>query len=190
MRILIADDHGIVRSGLRKLIESEDGLEVVAEAADGIEARDLALRELPDLAILDVKMPVMDGIEAARVLTEERRCAVVLLTAFSQRELIEQARDAGVMAYVVKPFQRSDLVPAIEIALGRFKEVSALVGKAADLEERLEIRKLVDRAKGRLIDEHHLSEEDAFGFLQKTAMNERRTIKDVCNDVVAGTLAP
>jgi AmiR/NasT family two-component response regulator len=188
-RVVIAEDEAIIRMDLREILE-EEGYDVVGECGNGEDAVALVGELDPDLAILDVKMPVMDGIEAARVLTEERRCAVVLLTAFSQRELIEQARDAGVMAYVVKPFQRSDLVPAIEIALGRFKEVSALVGKAADLEERLEIRKLVDRAKGRLIDEHQLSEQDAFAFLQKTAMNERRTIKDVCVDVVAGTLAP
>jgi response regulator NasT len=188
-RVVIAEDEAIIRMDLREILE-EDGYRVVGECGNGEDALALVSELQPDLAILDVKMPVMDGITAARLLTEERRCAVVLLTAFSQRDLIQQARDAGVMAYVVKPFQRSDLVPAIEIALGRFAEVSDLAGKAAELEEALEVRKLVDRAKGKLIDGHGLSEHDAFGFIQRTAMNERRTIKEVCSDVIAGSLTP
>jgi two-component system, response regulator PdtaR len=188
-RVVIAEDEAIIRMDLREILE-EDGYEVIGECGNGEDAIALVGELAPDLAILDVKMPVMDGITAARVLTEERRCAVVLLTAFSQRDLIAEARDAGVMAYVVKPFQRSDLVPAIEIALGRFEEVRELAGKAAELEEALEVRKLIDRAKGRLTDGHGLSEQDAFAFIQRTAMNERRTIKDVSADVIAGAITP
>ncbi|HKY15344.1 MAG TPA: response regulator [Microthrixaceae bacterium] len=188
-RIVIAEDEAIIRMDLREILE-EDGYEVVGECGNGEDAIALVIELAPDVAILDVKMPVMDGIEAAKVLTDERRCAVVLLTAFSQRELIEAARDAGVMAYVVKPFERSDLIPAIEVAIGRFSELSGLAGRASELEERLEVRKLVDRAKGRLIDGHGMSEQDAFAFLQRTAMNQRRTIKEVCGDVIDGSLVP
>ena len=188
-RIVIAEDEAIIRMDLREILE-EEGYEVIGECGNGEDAIALVTELAPDVAILDVKMPVMDGIEAAKVLTDERRCAVVLLTAFSQRELIEAARDAGVMAYVVKPFERSDLIPAIEVALGRFSELSDLAGRASELEERLEVRKLVDRAKGRLIDGHGMSEQDAFAFLQRTAMNQRRTIKEVCAEVIDGTLVP
>ena len=188
-RIVIAEDEAIIRMDLREILE-EDGYEVVGECGNGEDAIALVSELAPDVAILDVKMPVMDGIEAAKVLTDERRCAVVLLTALSQRELIEAARDAGVMAYVVKPFERSDLIPAIEVALGRFSELSELAGRASELEERLEVRKLVDRAKGRLIDGHGMTEQDAFAFLQRTAMNQRRTIKEVCSDVIDGSLVP
>lgn len=188
-RIVIAEDEAIIRMDLVETL-TEEGYEVVGEAGDGDAAVDLVHLLEPDVAILDVKMPGRDGISAARQLTEERACAVVLLTAFSQRELIEQARDAGVMAYVVKPFERSDLVPAIEIALGRFAEVSRLANEADVLAEKLEVRKLIDRAKGRLIDRHGMTEGDAFSFLQKTAMNQRRTIRAVCDAVLAGELTP
>jgi response regulator NasT len=188
-RIVIAEDEAIIRMDLVETL-TEEGYEVVGEAGDGDAAVELVHLLEPDVAILDVKMPGRDGISAARQLTEERACAVVLLTAFSQRELIEQARDAGVMAYVVKPFERSDLVPAIEIALGRFAEVSRLANEADALAEKLEVRKLIDRAKGRLIDGHGMTEGDAFSFLQKTAMNQRRTIRAVCDAVLAGELTP
>jgi len=188
-RVVIAEDEAIIRMDLRETLV-EEGYEVVGECGDGDEAVELVHLLEPDLAILDVKMPGRDGISAARQLTEERACAVVLLTAFSQRELIEEARDAGVMAYVVKPFDPSDLVPAIEIALGRFAEVSRLAADNAGLTEKLEVRKLIDRAKGRLIDAHGLSEADAFSFLQKTAMNDRRTMRSVCEAVLADELSP
>ena len=190
MRVLIADDHGIVRSGLRKLLESEDGIEVVAEAGDGVEACDRAVEFQPDLAILDVKMPGLDGITAAGEIASERLCAVVLLTAFSQRKLVESARDAGVMAYLVKPFQREELVPAIELAVGRFSELVALSRHAASMEEQLEVRKLTDRAKARLIADHEMSEELAFKFLQRASMDRRIPVRQVAEAVLAGELTP
>jgi response regulator NasT len=144
----------------------------------------------PDLVILDIKMPGMDGLTAARHIAGERLAAVLILTAFSQHDLVEQARDAGALAYLVKPFQKSDLIPAIEMALGRHEQLVALEQENADLAERLEARKLTDRAKGRLMDEHGLSESDAWRFLQRTAMNTRRTIAAVASDVIAGTLGP
>ncbi|MCC6225682.1 MAG: response regulator [Microthrixaceae bacterium] len=188
-RVVLAEDEAIIRMDLREIL-AEEGYEVVGECGSGDEAIELVRLLEPDIAILDVKMPGLDGISAARRLTEERACAVVLLTAFSQRELIEEARDAGVMAYVVKPFESSDLVPAIEIALGRFAETSRLAAENEGLADKLEVRKLIDRAKGRLIDGHGMSEADAFSFLQKTAMNERRTMRDICEAVVAGELSP
>ena len=186
-RIVIAEDEAIIRMDLAETL-AEDGYEVVGQCGNGDEAIELVHLLQPDVAILDVKMPGRDGISAARQLTEERACAVVLLTAFSQRELIEEARDAGVMAYVVKPFERSDLVPAIEIAIGRFDDAARLADDVSVLTEKLEIRKLIDRAKGRLIDEQGLSESAAFSFLQRTAMNERRPMRAVCESVVAGEL--
>jgi two-component system, response regulator PdtaR len=135
-------------------------------------------------------MPGMDGLDAARAITAEWLCAVLILTAFSQREFIEQARDAGALAYLVKPFQKSDLVPAIELAIGRFREYKALTGEVHDLEEQLEARKLIDRAKGLLMDKHQLREADAFAFLQKRAMNERSTMRAVAERVIAGELEP
>lgn len=188
-RVVIAEDEAIIRMDLREIL-AEEGYDVVGECGSGEEAIELVRLLEPDVAILDVKMPGLDGISAARRLTDERACAVVLLTAFSQRELIEEARDAGVMAYVVKPFEPSDLVPAIEIALGRFAEVSRLAAENVGLADKLEVRKLIDRAKGRLIDEFAMSEADAFSFLQKTAMNDRRTMRDICQAVLAGDLSP
>lgn len=189
VRVLIAEDEAIIRMDLAETLV-EAGYEVVGECGRGDEVFDLVAATTPDLAILDVKMPGLDGISAARALTEERACAVVLLTAFSQRELIAQARDAGVMAYLVKPFQRADLEPAIEIALGRFRELSALAADAATLRERLDTRKVVDRAKGVLMDQHGLGEADAYSFLQHQAMDHRRPMRDVADDVLAGTLTP
>lgn len=189
VRVVIAEDEAIIRMDLAETLV-EAGYEVVGECGRGDEVLDLVAATTPDLAILDVKMPGLDGISAARALTEERACAVVLLTAFSQRELIAQARDAGVMAYLVKPFQRADLEPAIEIALGRFRELSALAADAATLRERLDTRKVVDRAKGVLMDQHGLGEADAYSFLQHQAMDHRRPMRDVADDVLAGTLTP
>ncbi|MEY2966290.1 MAG: hypothetical protein RLY50_340, partial [Actinomycetota bacterium] len=144
----------------------------------------------PDLAILDIKMPGMDGIEAARLITADRICGVLVLTAFSQREIIEEARDAGALAYLVKPFQKSDLIPAIEVAIGRFNELRALNGEIDALGEQLETRKILDRAKGVLIDSHSMSEADAYGWIQRAAMNQRSTMKAVAEKIVDGSLRP
>jgi response regulator NasT len=144
----------------------------------------------PDLVILDVKMPGMDGIEAARRITSEGICAVLMLTAFSQREIVEQARDAGAVAYLVKPFQKVELVPAIELATARYAETKALVSEVSELTERLEVRKLLDRAKGLLIDAHGMKESDAFSFIQKSAMTQRTTMRAIAESILKGELVP
>jgi response regulator NasT len=186
-RVVIAEDEAIIRLDLKETLE-EEGYEVVAETTRGDEAVELVKQHEPDLAILDIKMPGLDGLSAAREIAGERRAAVLILTAFSQRDLIEQARDAGALAYLVKPFQRSELVPALEVALGRFNEIRALHDQASSLEEQLDTRKIVDRAKGQLMDRHRLAEADAFGFIQKTAMRRRQTMKQVAEAVIAGEL--
>src|SRR5216117_1137067 len=168
----------------------EEGYEVAGEAADGQKALELAEKLRPDLLILDVKMPVLDGISAAEQIAAKHIAPVVILTAFSQRELVERARDAGAMAYLVKPFTKADLVPAIEIAVSRFQELSALGAEVGTLRERLEVRKLLDRAKGRLQSERGLSEPEAFRWIQKTSMNRRVTMRAVAEDVLAGDLPP
>ena len=168
-RVVIAEDEAIIRLDLKETLE-EEGYVVVGETGRGDEAVALVKEHEPDVAILDIKMPGLDGLSAASEITSERLAAVLILTAFSQRDLIEQARDAGALAYLVKPFQRSELVPAIEVAIGRFREMKALHEQATHLEDQLETRKVVDRAKGRLMDGHGLSEQDAFNFIQKTAM--------------------
>ncbi|HKA03064.1 MAG TPA: response regulator [Acidimicrobiales bacterium] len=188
-RVLIAEDEAIIRLDLRETLE-EEGYEIVAETGRGDEAVELARSMRPDLAILDIKMPGIDGLEAARTITNERLCGVLVLTAFSQRDFIEQARDAGALAYLVKPFQKSDLVPAIELAIARFKELSALADEVKGLEEQLETRKVVDRAKGILMDRHGMSEQDAFSFIQKRAMTDRTKMKTIAERVVAGALTP
>ena len=152
-RVVIAEDEAIIRLDLKETLE-EEGYEVVGETGRGDEAVELVKEHEPDIAILDIKMPGLDGLSAAREIAGERRAAVLILTAFSQRDLIEQARDAGALAYLVKPFQRSELVPALEVALGRFREMQALHDQAESLEEQLETRKVVDRAKGQLMDDH------------------------------------
>ena len=187
--VVIAEDEAIIRMDLREILE-EEGYEVVAEAARGDQVGELVERHRPDVVVLDVKMPGLDGVSVARELIAHRRCAVVLLTAFSQRELIAEARDAGVMSYVVKPFEASDLVPAIEMALGRFAEVAGLEAQRDDLAARLESRKLLDRAKGILLDRHGLTEHDAFRFLQRSAMDRRTTMDRVCEAVISGALHP
>jgi len=159
-------------------------------AGSGQEALALAERENPDLVFLDIKMPGMDGLSAAREIAGERRAAVLILTAFSQRDLIERARDAGALAYLVKPFQRNELIPAVEVALGRFQEMKALQDENLSLAEQLETRKLVDRAKGKLMDNYDQSEAEAFRFLQKTAMDTRSRLQDVAQDVIDGNLKP
>jgi len=188
-RLVIAEDEAIIRMDLREVLV-EDGYDVVGECGRGDEAVRMVRELRPDLAILDVKMPGQDGISAARELAPERICPVVLLTAFSDRELIEEARDAGVMAYLVKPFQREDLVPAIEVALGRFRELADWADRSELLAEQLEVRKLADRAKALLMRDHGLDEDAAFRFLQRTAMDQRRPLKEIAAAVLAGELVP
>lgn len=186
-RVLIAEDDAIIRLDLREMLQ-EEGFEVL-EAGDGAAAIELARAERPDLILLDVKMPVMDGLTAARQLSEERIAPIVILTAYSQRELVEQAAQAGAMAYLIKPFQKHDLLPAIEIARGRYDQIAALENEVGDLAERLEARKVIDRAKGRLMDERSLTEADAFRILQRAAMSRRVPMRDVAQMVLDGTLA-
>jgi two-component system, response regulator PdtaR len=188
-RVVIAEDEAIIRLDLKETLE-EEGYQVVGETGRGDEAIELVRTQRPDVAILDVKMPGLDGLSAAREISGERLAAVLILTAFSQRDLIEQARDAGALAYLVKPYQRSELIPAVEVAIGRFREIKALHEQAASLEEQLETRKVVDRAKGRLMDHHHLSEQDAFSFIQRTAMTERLTMRAVARQIIDGDLVP
>jgi len=188
-RVVIAEDEAIIRLDLKETLE-EEGYEVVGETGRGDEAVALVRELQPEIAILDIKMPGIDGLTAARQITADQLCAVLVLTAFSQRDLIEQARDSGALAYLVKPFQRSDLVPAIELAVGRFRELRALTEQTKSLEEQLETRKVVDRAKGILMDAHGLTEADAFAFVQKTAMRERTTMRAVADGLIDGTLKP
>jgi response regulator NasT len=189
VRVVIAEDEAIIRLDLKEILE-EEGYDVVGETGRGDQAIELVRDLKPELAILDIKMPGMDGLTAAREIASDRLAAVLILTAFSQHDLVEQAREAGALAYLVKPFQKSDLMPAIEMALGRFEQIVALEHENADLAERLEARKMIDRAKGRLMDEHGLSESDSWRFLQKTALDSRRKIHDVAGDVVNGALTP
>ena len=184
-RIVLADDEALIRLDLAEMLE-DAGYEIVGQAPDGQQAVELVRSLTPDLAVLDVKMPVMDGLSAAEEIGRERICPVVMLTAFSQKELVERARDAGVMAYVVKPFTAGDIAPAIDIALSRWSEISALEAEVADLGERLETRKAVDRAKGILMRRLDLSEPDAFRWIQKTAMDRRLGMREVADAVVAG----
>ena len=189
IRVVIAEDEAIIRMDLRETLE-EEGYEVVGETGRVDEVVDLVRNLQPDLAVLDVKMPGADGLTAAATITDEKLCAVLMLTAFSQREVVEQARDAGALAFLVKPFQRSDLVPAIEVAIGRFRELRDLTGEIDALGEQLAARKLVDRAKGILIDECSMSEGDAFSFIQRTAMSERTRMRDVADRIIDGDLRP
>jgi response regulator NasT len=182
-RVLVAEDEALIRLDLVEMLR-EEGYQVVGEAGDGQEAVRLAEELRPDLVILDVKMPKMDGIEAASNIAGERIAPVVILTAFSQRDLVERARDAGAMAYLVKPFAKRDLVPAIELAVSRFTEVQALEAEVADLTERLEARKTIERAKGLLMNKHNLSEPESFRWLQRTAMDRRTTMKAVAQAVL------
>ena len=188
-RVVIAEDEAIIRLDLRETLE-EEGYEVVAETGRGDKVLDLVREHRPDLAILDIKMPGIDGLEASRLITAEKLCPVVLLTAFSQREIVEQARDAGALAYIVKPFQKSDLVPAIEVAIGRFRELQVLASEVGALEEQLETRKIIDRAKGVLIDKAGLSESDSYAFIQRAAMSERSKMRDIAEKILDGTLMP
>ena len=189
LRVVIAEDEAIIRMDLRETLE-EEGYEVIGETGRGDQAIELVRGLQPDLAILDIKMPGMDGLEAARIVNGEKICGVLMLTAFSQREVVEQARDAGALAFLVKPFQKSDLVPAIEVAMGRFRELRSLTGEIDALGEQLESRKVIDRAKGVLMDELSMSETDAFGFIQRTAMSERTRMRDVADLILDGSLRP
>lgn len=189
VRVVIAEDEAIIRLDLKEILE-EEGYDVIGETGRGDQAIELVRELNPDLVILDIKMPGMDGLTAARTIAGERLAAVLILTAFSQHDLVEQARDAGALAYLVKPFQKSDLLPSIEMALGRFEQIVALENENADLAERLEARKTIDRAKGRLMDEHGMTEAGSWRFLQKTAMDTRRKIHDVAKDVITGALNP
>lgn len=185
LRIVIAEDEALIRLDLAEMLE-DACYEVVAQAGDGAAAVEAIREHRPDLAIMDIKMPEMDGLTAAKTVGEERIAPVVMLTAFSDKDLVERARDAGVMAYVVKPFSIDDLRPAIAIARSRWEEWQALTAEVADLADRLETRKVVDRAKGILMKQLKLSEQDAFRWIQKTAMDRRLGMKDVADAVIAG----
>ena len=182
-RVVIADDESIIRLDLKEMLASL-GYLVVGEAAEGISAINLARELRPDIVIMDIKMPELDGIAAAKILTEERIAPVLLLTAFSQRELVESAKDAGVVGYIVKPFRESELVPAIEIALARFKEYRSLEKEVGDLKELVETRKLVERAKGVLMDTQGLKEAEAFRKIQKLSMNTRKSMREIAEAIL------
>ena len=183
-RVLIAEDEALIRLDLKEMLE-EEGYSVVAEVGDGQQAVDRAKELSPDLVILDIQMPVLDGLSAAEQIASARIAPVIVLTAFSQRELVERARDAGAMAYLVKPFSKNDLVPAIEVARARFSEMTALDGEVRTLEERLETRKVVERAKGRLMEDQGMTEAEAFRWIQKTAMDLRLSMRQVAEGVIA-----
>jgi AmiR/NasT family two-component response regulator len=183
-RVVIAEDEALIRLDLKEMLQ-EEGYDVVGEAGDGESAVKLAAELKPDLVMLDVKMPVLDGISAAERITADRLAPVVMLTAFSQRDLVARASAAGAMAYLVKPFTKADLVPAIEIAVSRYEEMKALEAEVEDLQDRLETRKLIDRAKGRLQSVHGWTEADAFRFIQKTSMDRRLTMRKVAEAVMA-----
>ncbi|MFC9767910.1 ANTAR domain-containing response regulator [Rhodococcus jostii] len=182
-RVVVAEDEALIRLDLVEMLR-EEGYDVVGEAGDGQAAVDLAVELKPDLVIMDVKMPRRDGIDAASEIAAKRIAPVVILTAFSQRELVERARDAGAMAYLVKPFSSADLVPAVELAASRFKEVTALEREISDLSERLETRKIVERAKGVLMEKQSLTEPEAFKWIQRAAMDRRSTMKAVAQVVL------
>ena len=181
--VLVAEDEALIRLDLVELL-TEEGYDVIAEVGDGEEAVRLARELEPDLVIMDVKMPKMDGITAAEQIAEERIAPIVMLTAFSQRDLVERARDAGAMAYVVKPFGASDVVPAIEIAMGRFAEITAIEDELTSLEERFESRKIIDQAQGFLQQDLGLTEPEAFRWIQKTAMDMRKSMREVAEGVL------
>ena len=189
VRVVIAEDEAIIRLDLKEILE-EEGYEVVGETGRGDEAVELVRTHLPELAILDIKMPGLDGLTAAKEITGERLAAVLILTAFSQRDLIDQAKEAGALAYLVKPFQKSELLPAMEIALGRFQEMKVLAQQVESLEEQLEVRKVIERAKGLLMDELGMKETDAWNWIQKRAMRERLQMKEVARRVIEDGLRP
>ena len=188
-RVVVAEDEAIIRMDLCELLQ-EEGYEVVADCGRGDQAVDLVRQHRPDVTLLDIKMPGLDGISAAREIGAEHLSAVVLVTAFSQRELIDEANDAGVHGYVVKPFERHDLAPAIEVAITRFRVESALAEQVQDATAQLAARKLLDRSKGLLMDQHGLSEQNAFDFIQKTAMASRSPMTEIAEQILAGSLRP
>ena len=183
LRILIADDESIIRLDLKNVLEGM-GHTVVAEASDGKTAVDLARKSEVDLAILDIKMPEMDGLDAAKMITEEKICPVLLLTAYSQQDLIQRAKEAGVFGYLVKPFKEADLLPAIEIAISRYREMEALETEIGTLQEKMEARKLIDRAKGILMDKRGMTEQDAFRWIQTQSMNARKSMRELAEAVI------
>jgi len=182
-RVLIADDESVIRMDLRETLE-DAGYEVVGEVADGASALEMARRDRPDVAILDIKMPRMDGIQAAEAITRERLCPVLILTAYDQPALVSRAAEAGVMAYLSKPFQERDLLAALEVAGARFEQMLALEKEVGELEEALETRKLVDRAKSLLMQRESMTEPEAFRAIQKAAMNQRKTMKEIAEAIV------
>jgi AmiR/NasT family two-component response regulator len=188
LSVVIAEDEALIRLDLKEMLE-EEGYEVVGEVGDGAAAVELAQKLRPDLVIMDVKMPGLDGISAAEQISAQRLAPVVILTAFSQRDLVRRASDAGALAYLIKPFTKADLVPAIEVAVSRFQEISALDSEVTSLRERLEVRKLLDRAKGLLQAERGITEAEAFRWLQKTSMDRRLTMKAVAEEVLAAAAA-
>jgi two-component system, response regulator PdtaR len=191
-RVVIAEDEALIRLDLKEMLEEpgQDTYVVVGEASDGDSAVRLADELRPDLVIMDVKMPVLDGISAAEQISARRLAPVVILTAFSQRELVQRASSAGAMAYLVKPFTKAELVPAIEIAISRFAEVSALQSEIGDLRDRLAMRKLLDRAKGLLQATHGMTEPEAFRWIQKTSMDRRMTMRALAEEILSGQAAP
>jgi AmiR/NasT family two-component response regulator len=189
LRVLVAEDEALIRMDMVEMLR-EQGYEVCGEAGDGQAAVEMATELRPDLVILDVKMPVLDGLTAAERIVEARIAPVVILTAFSQRDLVERAREAGAMAYLVKPFQSKDLLPTVEMAVSRFTELVALEQEVADLHGRLEARKVVERAKGVLQAEHAMTEPEAFRWIQRCSMDGRRSMRAVAQDVLDGTVSP
>lgn len=183
LRILIADDESIIRLDLKNILLGM-GHNVVAEASDGRAAVELARSTELDLAVLDIKMPEMDGLDAAKIITDEQICPVLLLTAYSQRDLIDRAKEAGVFGYLVKPFKETDLLPAIEIAISRYREMEALSKEVGSLQEKMEARKIIDRAKGVLMDKRGMKEQDAFRWIQMQAMSSRKSMKEIAEAVI------
>ena len=189
VRVVIAEDEAIIRLDLKEILE-EEGYSVVGETGRGDEAITLVREHAPDLVILDIRMPGVDGLAAAREIAGAGETAVLILTAFSQRNLIEEARDAGALAYLIKPFTKTELIPAIEVALGRFEEMRAIKRDNEELAAQLETRRVVDRAKGICMDNHGLTENEAFGFIQRTAMRERKTMREIAQAIIDGSLVP
>ena len=188
-KVVIAEDEALIRLDIKEMLE-EEGYEVVGETGRGDEAVTLVKEHSADLAVLDIRMPGLDGLSAARQITEAGETAVVILTAFSQRNLIEEARDAGVLAYLAKPFRKDELVSAIEVAMARFREMKALESENQDLQQKLETRKAVDRAKGMLMDQHGWTEEQAFVWIRSTAMDNRMKMKEIADQVISGERKP
>jgi AmiR/NasT family two-component response regulator len=183
IRVLIAEDEPIVRMDIKEILEGQ-GYEVVGEASDGQVAIELARKLKPDVIIMDIRMPNLDGIEAAKILTQEEIAPIIFLTAYSDKELVEKAKEVGVISYIVKPFKESDLFPAIEIAIARFKEFQLLRKEVEDLKDALETRKLVDRAKGLLMDREGLKEHEAFRLIQKASMDKRKPMKEIAQAII------